>query len=244
MAYGLQTRPTTEGKHTKKLGVERYATAILVGTLKPTYRIHLNPQRIGVPAFFLIVHIPKLLIRHVGADIQMLEERERRAQRNVVLYAITHFAQGAFGKQIRFLSGDGVANIAAPSNADALVPTLWANGHLTPEGINRTHVERHLRQLHAHRRIAGLQRVAQRCRQAEWRTGPILGVRHARRGGVLHGLTHAGGVILRIVRRRDIYAGRERRCGVSFCILRMHPIEAERRIFGVIGWSLFAGNVL
>ena len=178
-----------------------------------------------------------------GIDVQIVEERERAADRYLVLHAVLPVLDEVGVQQLFFFRRDGVGEMTRVAHGDFLIPALLACHVLALERIEARdgnvqvgHGERHGGIAHV---LSQVERRRQRQADARERRAPA----HRRRARRLcHRLrvVHRREVVALVAARGEVHVGRQRAVRIRLRILPMVPLHLETLLAREVGHALVA----
>ena len=220
----------------------RDAEIVVVQAVEPVVRRQrVGLVRHGVPLVLHLLEVPLLRIVGRRRDVDVVEEVERRRDRDRVLDAVLHVFERLLREDLRFGGRHRVGHLARVLHRDLLVPAVLARLLLALERVEARNVEDHRRQRHRNGLVLGVLRDGHVGRQRERRARPALRV--GDRGVGLGGqnVVEVRRRILAVTARREVHRGREGRARIGLGILRVGPLHAEVVLLDVVGFALFAG---
>ena len=112
-----------------------------------------------VPLLVDLTEVPAFLIVCRRTDVDVVEQVQRRGDRNVVVDAVLHLLEHPVGEQIPFFDFYVVAERSRVGERNFLVPALLADGLLAPERIDARYAENHVRETQRNGRVLRVLRV-------------------------------------------------------------------------------------
>ena len=202
----------------------------------------------GVAVQLLLLLIPCLVhtleihaVGHVDArrNAQILKEHERSRDRDRVLETCLPIAEEIGMDKLTLLHiVDSDTPVSGVTEADFLIPFLFADGFLPLEGIDAAHVHAQFRQRQRERTVLRALRDVRREREAPRAVGETLRVRDIRTLGVLRvqlGVVVGIDIAAVVARGGEVHARRESGVWVGFRILRVCPLNAEVACLRIVG---------
>ena len=208
--------------------------AVLVG-----HRVDLVGHR--VPFVLDLLEEPLLVVVERRREVDVVEDVERRRDRNRVFDAVLHVLERLFGEDLALGRGHRVGHLARVLHRDLLVPAVLARLLLALEGVDARDVEDHRREGQRDRLVRGVLRDGHVGRQREGGAGPALRVGDRRVGLRRENVVERVGRVAVVAARGEVHRGGEGRAGVGLGILRVGPLHAEVALLEVVGFALLAG---
>ena len=173
-----------------------------------------------------------------GIDVQIVEERERAADRYLVLHAVLPVLDEVGVQQLFLFRRDGVGEMTRVAHGNLLIPALLACHVLALERIEARdgnvqvgHGERHGGIAHV---LSQVERRRQRQADARERRAPA----HRRRARLR--VVHRREVVALVAARGEVHVGRQRAIRIRLRILPMVPLHLETLLAREVGHALVA----
>ena len=173
--------------------------------------------------------VPTLRIIELGRDVDIVEQLESRADRNLMLCPVFPiFHQIRLEKLVLFCR-NAVREGSRITHGDLLIPTLLANRFLSLERENLRHGHGQARQGQRDRGVTLHLVDIHRSRDRERTVREALGNVDRRTGGIVINIAVIKAVrVIAVVRRgREVDTRREGQVRIGFRILSMCPLDLE-----------------
>ena len=209
----------------------------------PVYHLLL----LHIVCFFHFIGVPTFGIVERGRDIQILEQRESRTHRNLVLHGIPPVLHQARLEQFVFFRIDTVTQVTVVTHGNLFIPTFFADRTFPLEREDTAHRNRNIGQSQRNRRVFRTlvhvhgSRKAERIIRETLRytdTGPLGILVRIRKP--LRTRIETVQVVTVVAAGRKVHTCREGPVRIGFRVLRMCPVQLEVLRQTIVGKPLVA----
>ena len=219
----------------------RDAEVVVVQTVEAVLR----RQRIdavgdGIPFQLDLFEIPLLVVVGRRRDVDVVEEVERRRNRDVVFDAVLHVVERLLREYFVLGGAHRVGHFTRVLHRNLLVPAVFAGFLLAFEGVEARDVEDQRGQGYRNGLVLRVLRNGHVRRERERRAGPVLRIGDRRVGLRGENVVEVGRRILAVTAGGEVHRRREGRTGVGLGVLRMGPLDAEVALLDIVGFAFLA----